>query len=157
MLPTKVKMKIKRLFQKRTFSRGKSRHSVPAADTASRLDGQLHDAVVTTLPCPAIVQLVLESGAGPQHTHRCRSLKEPSSCWELALAAYMIVWRGNPCQEQAWEQVVRLMVRHGGPVRRSVVHTALRIVQGVNSGGEDWGEATCDSVKTNLKLMKREA
>lgn len=157
LLSTNIKTKIKLLFQKRTADRVKGRHSVLRVDTASHLDGQLHDAVVTTLPCPPIVQLLLESGADPQFTHRGRALKEPSSYWELALAAYMIVFRENPCQEQAWEQVVRLMVRHGAPVRRSVVHKALRVVQGVHTGGEDWGEALCDAVETNLKLMKRQA
>lgn len=157
LLSTKIKLRMKLFFGKRGVDREKGRHTVLEADTASHLDGQLHDAVVTTLPCPAIVQLLLERGADPQYTDKGRALKEPSSYWELALAAYMITYRENPSQEYVWEQVVRLMVRHGAPVRRAVVRKALRVVQGVRSGGEDWGEALCDAVETNLKLMKREA
>lgn len=157
LLSTNVKMKIKRIFQKTILGREKGRCSAPDVGVASQLGVQLHDAVVTTLPCPAIVQLLLERGADPQYTHKGRVLKEPGSYWELALAAYTIVYRENPSQEYVWEQVVRLMVRHGAPVRRGIVHKALRIAQGVRSGGEeDWGEALCDAVETNLKLMKRE-
>lgn len=107
---------------------------------------QLHDAVVTTLPCAAILQLLLEKGADPQYTQRGRVLKEPSSYWELALAAYVTVFREQPSQEQAWEQAVRLMVWHGVPIRRSIVYKALRIAQGVCSGVEDSGEALCDAL-----------
>lgn len=157
LLSTKIKLRMKLFFRKPGVDREKGRHTALEADTASHLDSQLHDAVVTTLPCPAIIQLLLERGADPQYTHKGRALKEPSSYWELALAAYMITHRENPSQEYVWEQVVRLMVRHGAPIRRAVVHKALRVVQGVRSGGEDWGEALCDAVETNLKLMKREA
>lgn len=157
LLSTKIKLRMMLLFGKRGIDGKNGRHTVLDADTASHLDGQLHDAVVTTLPCPAIIQLLLERGADPQYTHKGRALKEPSSYWELALAAYMITYRENPSQEYVWEQIVRLMVRHGAPVRRAVVHKALRVVQGVRSGGEEWGEALCDAVETNLKLMKREA
>lgn len=150
-------MKVKPLFQKRRVSLERGRHTVLDADRALHLDMQLYDAVVTTLPCPAIVQLLLERGADPSYTHKGTTLKEPSSYWELALAAYMIMCRENPSQEDVWEQVVRLMVRHGAPVRRAVVHKALRVVQGVRSGGGEWGEVLCDAVETNLKLMKREA
>lgn len=156
-LSTNVKTKIRPIFQKTILGREKGKYSDPNAGAALQLDGQLHDAVVTTLPCPATVQLLLERGADPQYTHKGRALKEPGSYWELALAAYIIVYRENPSQEYVWEQVVRQMVRHGAPVRRSVVHKALRIAQGVRSaGGEDWSEALCDAVETNLKLMKRE-
>lgn len=157
LLSTKLMMQIKPLFQKRRVDLERGRYTVLQADRALHLDMQLHDAVVTTLPCPEIVQLLLERGADPQYTHKGRALKEPSSYWELALAAYMIMYRENPSQEYVWEQVVRLMVRHGAPVRRANVHKALRVVQGVRSGGEEWGEALCDAVETNLKLMKREA
>lgn len=156
LMSTNVKMKIKLIFQKTILGREKGKYSAPKPGAALQLDEQLHDAVVTTLPCPAIVQLLLERGADPHYTHKGRALKEPGSYWELALAAYMIVYCENPSQEQAWEQVVRLMVRHGAPVRRSVVHKARRIAQGVRSGDEDWGEGLCDAVETNLKLMKRE-
>lgn len=156
LLSTNVETKVQSIFQKMTHGREKGKHAAPNAGAASQLDVQLHDAVVTTLPCPAIVQLLLERGADTQYTHKGRALKEPGSYWELALAAYMIVHCEKPGQEQAWEQVVRLMVRHGAPVRRSVVHKALRIAQGVCSGGEEWGEALCDAVETNLKLMKRD-
>lgn len=160
LLSTKLMMNIKPLFQKGRVGLERGRHAVLQADRALHLDMQLHDAVVTTLPCPAIVQLLLERGADPQYTHK-GTLKEPSSYWELALAAYMIMYRENPSQEYVWEQVVRLMVRHRAPVSRAVVHRALRVVQGVRSGGEEWGEALCealcDAIETNLKLMKREA
>lgn len=150
-----VKENFKLLFQKRKSGRKTGRQYSPRVAAASQLGVQLHDAVVTTLPCPAIVQLLLDRGADPQYTHKGKVLKEPSSYWELALAAYMIVHREKPDQEQSWEQVVRLMVRHGAPIRRSVVNKALRIAQGVSSGGQDWGEALCDEIETNLKLMKR--
>lgn len=98
---TNAKAKIKLLFQKLPFGRGRRSNRALHAGAASRLGGQLHDAVVTTLPCPAIVQLFLDRGADSQQRHTERALREPGSYWELALAAYAVVFRENPGQVRA--------------------------------------------------------
>lgn len=93
----------------------------------------------------------------PHHRHRGTALRGPGPYWELALEAYAILLRENPCQGQAWGQVVRLMVRHGAPIRRRTKHRALWITQGVRSAGEGWNEGLCGAREAKPRLMKREA
>lgn len=147
---TNTKAKLRLLFQKLPF--GRALHT----GAASHLGGKLHDAVVTALPCSAIVQLLLKSGADPQHRYQWKALREPGSYWELALAAYSIALRENPSQEQAWGQVCGLMVRHRAPIRRKVdPYCPGRAVRREELGrGAVWSDR---GEPWNLEIMKREA
>ncbi|KAL1883971.1 hypothetical protein Daus18300_000079 [Diaporthe australafricana] len=77
---------------------------------------------------------------------------DPSSNWELTLAAYMIENR-----KEVWEQVVKLMIKHGAPIRRRHIYKAIRIARSVSTGIPDGDEAICASLEHDLNLMKKEA
>lgn len=146
------KIKSAQLIQKWLFSRDRVGRPGCNMGASSYLNLLLYDAVVTTLPCPPIVQLLLERGADPQYTYRGATFKDPSSNWELTLAAYMIESR-----KQVWERIVKLMIKYGAPVRRRHIYKALRIVRSVSTGVPDGDEAMCAAVEHDLNLMKKEA
>lgn len=122
-------------------------------------DGLLYDAIVTSSPCLPIIQFLLESGADPRSEYNDGG-QFSNTIWVLTLMAFIIVFRLGTAEREPWEQVVRLMIKHGAGTQESCVILAIDRIKSLGVSGKlyktDEEETLRSAVQRKLIQMKHD-